>query len=346
VVGLVCMRKTPYFKEKVKAIEVGKKSISQLLKEMTDTGFQGRKLGEAVDVWEEMINQGEKLLIMMGYAGSMSTTGMWKIICWLIENRYIDVLVSTGANISEDILDAMGAGYWKGYHLVDDADLLKHKIDRFYDVYADELEYRKMENLIEEFMMGLDENRVYSTREFLYKFGKWLDGRGLKCILSTAYKHKVPVYCPALVDSGYGVAALTAGVKGKNVTVDMMEDFRELTRVADDIGKSGVIYVGGGVPKDFAQLVTVCRDLIRGGEVPYPHEYAVQITADSPQWGGLSGCTLEEAISWGKTSASGKNIMCHCDATIALPLIAHALSERVKGPRKGPDLAKICEREP
>jgi deoxyhypusine synthase len=149
-----------------------------------------------------------------------------------------------------------------------------------------------------------------------------------------------------LVDSGYGVAALTAGVKGKDLKVDMMEDFRELTRAIDEIGKSGVIYIGGGVPKDFVQLVTVCRDLLRGGEVPYPHDYAIQITTDSPQWGGLSGCTLEEAISWGKTSPEGKNVTCYCDATIALPLIVHALSERIEGPRKGPDLSKICERRP
>ncbi len=343
---MVAMRQTPYFKERVKAVEVGSKSISQLLREMGDTGFQGRKLGEVVDVWEEMINQGDRLLIMLGYAGSMSTTGMWRIICWLIENRYIDVLVSTGANISEDILDAMGAGYWKGHHLVDDEDLLRHKIDRFYDVFADELEYRKMEGLIEEFIMGLDESRVYTTREFLFKFGRFLHERGIHCILSAAYEHRVPVYCPALVDSGYGVAAFTASTRGKHIRVDMMEDFRELTRVVDRVGRSGVVYIGGGVPKDFAQLVTVCRDLMHGGEIAYPHEYAIQITTDSPQWGGLSGCTLEEAISWGKTSATGRNVTCYCDATIALPLVAHALFERVGKPRRGPDLSDVCEREP
>jgi deoxyhypusine synthase len=338
------MRETPYFKEKLKAIEVRGKNISQLLDEMSDTGFQGRKLGEAVRVWEEMLKE-EDMAIFLGYAGSMSTTGMWKIVCWLIENRYIDVLISTGANISEDILDAMGSGYWKGSHLADDADLLKYKIDRFYDVFADELEYRKMENLIEEFILGLDEDHVYTTREFLHEFGGWLRERGLRCIVSVAHEHKVPVYCPALVDSGYGVAALTAGVKGKNIKVDMMEDFRELTRLADGFERTGVIYVGGGVPKDFAQLVAVCIDLLRGGEVPYPHDYAIQITQDSAQWGGLSGCTLEEAISWGKTSPTGKNITCYCDATIALPLIAHALNERVKFKRKAPDLSWVFERK-
>jgi deoxyhypusine synthase len=335
------MRKTPYFVEKVKAIDVGGKKISELLREMGDTGFQGRKLAEAVDVWEEMINRGEDLTIIMGLTGSMSTTGMWKIVCWLIENRYIDILVSTGANISEDILDAMGAGYWKGSHLVDDEDLLRHKVDRFYDVFADEYEYRKMEEMIAEFMRTLDPNKLYTSREFLYKFGRWLDGRGIRCILSAAYRHGVPVYSPALVDSGYGVASMYAD---NGLMIDMMEDFRELSHALKD-RKTGVIYIGGGVPKDFVQLVAVAREFLHGWKESQPHEYAIQITTDSPQWGGLSGCTLEEAVSWGKTSPRGKKITCYCDATIALPFISHALAERVGRPRKGPDLSEICGRE-
>ncbi|HID60527.1 MAG TPA: deoxyhypusine synthase [Hadesarchaea archaeon] len=337
------MRETPYFKEKLETIEVKNKSISQLLAEMAKTGFQGKKLGEAAEVWEEMIKD-DNLTIFMGYAGSLSTTGMWKIICWLIENRYIDVLVSTGANISEDILEAMGGTYWRGSHLVDDHDLLRHKIDRFYDVYADELEYRKMENLIGEFMTELNEDHNYSSREFLHLFGKWLSKRGIKCIVSTAYEYKVPIFCPAIVDSGYGIAAVTTAAKGKNIKVDQMEDFREFLKIGDKSSKTGVIYIGGGVPKDFTQLLAVAVDLTRGGEEAYPHTYAIQITTDSPRWGGLSGCTFEEAISWGKTSATGKNVACYCDATIALPLLAHALNERVKFERKCPDFSRLFEK--
>jgi deoxyhypusine synthase len=337
------MRKTPYFVEKVKAIEVKNKTISQLLAEMKDTGFQGRKLGEAAEVWGEMLRQ-EDLTIFLGYAGSMSTTGMWKIICWLIENRFIDVLISTGANISEDIIEAMGSTYWKGSDKLDDADLLKQKIDRFYDVLVDELEYRKMEQMLREFMESLNWDHDLSSREFLYMLGKWLyEEKGINCIVSTAYRKKVPIFCPAIVDSGYGIAAILAKEKGVKVRIDQVKDFEEIVSIGERSKRTGVIYLGGGVPKDFTQLVAVAVDLKRGGEEPYPHEYAIQITTDSPQWGGLSGCTLEEAISWGKVSPRGKHITCYCDVTIALPLISHALNERVKKRHNAPDFSWLFE---
>jgi len=120
----------------------------------------------------------------------------------------------------------------------------------------------------------------------------------------------------------------------------------------------GVIYVGGGVPKDFAQLLAVSLSLkVNDQRIPrrkgyvrnatkeyyYPHKYAIQITTDSPQWGGLSGCTLEEAVSWGKILSEGEKVTCYCDATIALPLVAHALNERVKFDRKAPDFSWLIK---
>ncbi len=333
------MRKTPYFKEKLETIEVRKKSLSQLLQEMAKTGFQGRKLGEAAALWEEMLGK-KNMAIFFGYTGSMSTTGMWKIVCWLIEKRFIDVLVSTGANISEDILEAMGGTYWRGTDFVDDADLLKHKVDRFYDVYADELEYRKMEGLISEFMETLEEGHPYSSREFLWEFGKWLHRRGINCIVSTAYRKKVPIFCPAIIDSGYGIAYLEAK---KKVCLDQGRDFAELLEIGKRLERRGVIYIGGGVPKDFVQLLAVAIDLLRGGEDPCPHDYAIQITTDQPVWGGLSGCTLKEAISWGKVSPHGKNVTCYCDATIALPLLSHYLNERVRSRRSYPDFSWLLK---
>jgi len=331
---------SPYFQKKLESIEVEKgKSISQLLNEMSKTGFQGRKLGEVAQVWEEMIKD-KDLTIFMGFAGSMSTTGQWKIVKWLIEKRFIDVLVSTGANISEDILEAMGFSYWQGSHLVDDRELYKHRIDRFYDVFASEMEYRKMEGLIGEFTETLDPNYVYSSREYLHLFGKFLNERGINSIVAAAYRSGVPVFSPGLVDSGYGIAnVILRFKKNKRIIIDQMKDFEEIVKIGIESKKTGVIYIGGGVPKDFIQLIAVALEFVKDKE--RPHEYAIQITTDSPQWGGLSGATFEEAISWGKESPAGKNVACYCDATIALPIVVHALAEKVDRRDNPPDFSQL-----
>lgn len=309
---------------------------------MAETGFQGKKLGEVARIWTEMLTS-RGVTIFMGLTGSLSTTGQWKIIRWLIENRYIDVLVSTGANISEDILEALGYHYYQGTWLADDAELLRLKIDRFYDVYADEFQYRKLEDTIKKFAKGLDEDHSYSTREFLWLFGEFLSKRGIRSIVAAAYENKVPIYSPGLIDSGYGVALSLLKREGKLIRVDQTEDMEELAQIAERARKTGVVYLGGGVPKDTIQLATIIKSLSMGGKEETPHEYAIQITADSPQWGGLSGCTLEEAISWGKISSSARKATLYSDVTLALPVIVHALNERVRKRKDPPDLSWVFE---
>lgn len=342
-----------YFKRKVEAIEVKEKTISHLLAEMAKTAYQGRKLGEAVEVWENMLKE-KDLTVIMGFAGSMSTAGQWKIVNWLIENRFIDVLVSTGANVSEDVIDAMGFGYWQGSPFANDVELLKADVNRYYDVYGREADYRKMEELMTEFLLTLKANYPYSSMELLHLFGKWLSKRGIKSIAAVAAENNVPIFCPAISDSAYGEAFLMAKSMGHSILVDQVKEFDQFVEIGEKTKDIGVIYIGGGVPKDFTQLIAISiSPKTMGKGVPgregylrksvkeycYPHKYAIQITTDSPQWGGLSGCTLEEAISWGKIHSEGKRVTVYCDATIALPLIVHALNERVKTKRKAPDLS-------
>jgi len=342
-----------YFKRKVEAIKVKEKSISQLLAEMSRTAYQGRKLGEAVEVWDAMLKE-KDLTIIMGFSGSMSTAGQWTIVNWLMENRFIDVLVSTGANVSEDIIDAMGLGYWQGTQMTNDEALLKADINRYYDVYGKETDYRKMEELMTDFLLTLKTDFSYSSMELLYLFGRWLSKKGIKSIAAVATESKVPIFSPAMVDSAYGEAFLMAKNQGHNILIDSVKEFDQFVSIGEKTKDIGVIYIGGGVPKDYTQLIAISvspktmdkgvqgrEGFLRKGlqEYYYPHKYAIQITTDSPQWGGLSGCTLEEAISWGKIHSEGKRAVCYCDATIALPLITHALNERVKFKRKAPDLS-------
>jgi deoxyhypusine synthase len=342
-----------YFNKKVEAIKVKEKSVSQLLAEMSRTAYQGRKLGEVVDVWESMLKE-KDLTIVMGFSGSMSTAGQWTLINWLTEKRFIDVLVSTGANVSEDIVDAMGLGYWQGSHMANDDALLKADINRYYDVYGKETDYRKMEELLTDFVLTLKIDFPYSSAEFFYLLGKFLSKKGIKSIAAVAAESGVPIFSPAMTDSAYGEAFLMAKNQGRTVTLDSVKEFDQFVSIGEKTKDVGVIYIGGGVPKDLTQLIAISvsprtRDKgvprreghLRKGlqEYYYPHKYAIQITTDSPQWGGLSGCTLEEAISWGKIENAGKRAVCYCDATIALPLITHALNERVKTKREAPDLS-------
>jgi len=342
-----------YFNKKVEAIKVKEKSISQLLAEMSRTAYQGRKLGEAFDVWENMLKE-KDLTIIMGFSGSMSTAGQWTIVNWLIEKRFIDVLVSTGANISEDIIDAMGYGYWQGSHMADDEALLKADVNRYYDVFGKETDYRKMEELMTDFLLTVRTDFAYSSAELLHLFGKYLSKKSVKSIAAVAAENGVPIFSPAMTDSAYGEAFLMAKNKGHPVMLDSIKEFDQFVGIGERTKDIGVIYIGGGVPKDFTQLIAISvspktmdkgvpgrEGHLRKGlqEYYYPHKYAIQITTDSPQWGGLSGCTLEEAISWGKINSKGKRAVCYCDATIALPLITHALNERRKKKRKAPDFS-------
>jgi len=343
------MKKNPYLIKTLSALTIGKKSISQLLDEMAETGFQGKKLGQAVKIWKEMLAD-KNLMILMGYTGSLSTTGQWKLINWLIENRLIDVLVPTGANISEDIVEAMGSRYWQGSHLENDSKLFRAGLNRYYDVYGKENDYLRMTELIAEFIMTLDESYKYSSREFLYLFGKWLWKKNIKSIVAYAAEYGVPIFCPAIADSPYGDAALIAKSKGFHLIIDAIKDYVEFMSLGEKAKDTGVVYIGGGVPKDFIQLLAVTSDLLyenrkvpnkknnlkRQGtnETYYPHKYAIQITTDSPQWGGLSGCTLEEAMSWGKIAQTENHLTCYSEATIALPLVTHALYEKTENKKR------------
>jgi deoxyhypusine synthase len=332
-VGLVSsgIERRDFFRDPVRVIDPEDLTgFEKLLSIMSETAYQGRKLGEVFGVIVKMIRDPD-VTIYMGLAGSMATAGMWGVVSWIIERRYIDVLVSTGANVSEDIYAGMGFPYGRGSPCVDDSLLLKYRIDRFYDVYADEYLYREMERLLKDFIKDLPKNHVYSSAEFLYLLGARLNRLGIRSIATSAYKARVPIFVPAIVDSGYGIASILALKEyGGRVIIDQFKDFEQMVEIAMRSRETGVIYIGGGVPTDTTQLVAVAKALLeereRGSDVSKPHKYAVKITTDLPQWGGLSGATLEEAVSWGKVDALN-SAMVNVDATIALPIISAALRE-------------------
>lgn len=300
--------------------------VDDLVRRMGETAFQGKNLSRAVDVWEEMLKQ--DVTVFFGLAGAMVPAGMRDLVVHLIENRFIDVLVSTGANLFHDIHETLGSPHWQGSASADDRELRDAGLDRIYDVYGVEEEFNDSDRYIYEFSKGL-EKRPYTTREFFRLMGEDLSSRtGSNGILTAAARSGVHVYCPAVADSSVGIAlALEDGPS--HFVFDVIGDVKETAELAARARSTGVVYVGGGTPKNFIQQAEVTADLMCK-EVS-GHKYAVQVTADSPHWGGLSGCTFEEAQSWGKIDRTARHITVNSDATVAMPFIVASLAERLQG---------------
>ncbi|MEE8403096.1 MAG: deoxyhypusine synthase family protein, partial [Candidatus Hydrothermarchaeaceae archaeon] len=147
-------------------------------------------------------------------------------------------------------------------------------------------------------------------------------------IIVSAYETGLPVFVPAISDSSIGIGLMLARRAGKSLPLDVIKDVDEITSMVEKSKSTGVVYIGGGVPKNFIQQTEVALSLL--GSKARGHDYAIQFTTDPPHYGGLSGCTFDEAVSWGKVSTRAKKVQVYVDATIALPIVSHALAEKSK----------------
>jgi deoxyhypusine synthase len=304
-------------------------TTDELLRRMEKISFQGRQLARSARVWETALESGG--FVMMGLAGAMTAAGMRGLVAALIDRGYIDCLVATGANLFHDIYETLGHHHFLGSPDVDDEELFSHSLDRIYDTYADEREFEKLDQWIGQWAVESLENTPYTPREFIFQLGLEIDrltNGAVPGIVTTAARHKFPIYCPAIGDSSIGLGLATAS---KNFVFDIIEDVRETGQLV--VGKDTmVLYCGGGTPKNFIQQTEVTVKLIN--RETSGHKWAVQFITDSPQWGGLSGCTFSEAVSWGKIDPQGEQVTVHCDTTIALPVVASAVMSRVPKPRR------------
>lgn len=310
-------------------LDIKDRSLSEILDGMLKTGFQGRKLAESVQAWHNMLKE-KNMTVLMGLSGAMVPAGMRRVLSYMIQHRMIDCLVSTGANMFHDCHEALGRKHYVGSHLADDEKLFEHGVDRIYDVFAVEEEFRVADNLIADFAEEIGDLSC-SSREFMYLLGKELAKQGAAedSIVVSAYRHNVPIFIPALGDSSIGIGLTIARRKGIKLEIDQIKDVDEITQIVEKSEKTGVVYIGGGVPKNFIQQTEVIASILGmdiGG-----HDYAIQYTSDAPHWGGLSGCTFDEAVSWGKIAAQAKKVQVFVDATIALPIVTQALHEKCKG---------------
>ena len=306
-----------------------KVTADELVRRMGETAFQARNLGVATQVWEAMLK--DEATIFFGLAGAMVPAGMRPLIVYLIENRLIDVIVSTGANLYHDVYESLGFPHAQGDPAGDDVRLAHLRVVRFYDVLAPEHEFARGERFCTEFSLTLDEDRTYTTREYFHLLGKAMAPVAKEeGILTAAAKHGVPIFCPAFGDSVHGLAVAEGRVRtGRRITFDIIGDLLEMVHLSLTAKKSAVIYVGGGTPKNFIQQCGVAGYLF--GRDPHGHSYGIQITMDQPQWGGLSGCTFEEAVSWRKIAPDARFATVNVEATVALPLIVSALAAGANG---------------
>ncbi len=312
-------------------------TVASLLGKMGSTGFQGRNLSSAANIWREMLAEGA--FIIMGLAGAMVPAGMRRLLAFLIEKRYIHCLVSTGANLFHDIHESLGFRHYLGSPLVDDLELRREKIDRIYDIFASDKEFGETDSYVNAFTRTLSFSRAYSTREYFHLLGRRLgeDGKE-KGILTSAAEAGIPVYCPAVGDSSIGIA-IAAFSETRPFLFDATKDVYELARIVFSAESTGVVYVGGGTPKNFVQQAHVTAAVM--GKNVAGHKYAIQITVDAPHWGGLSGCTFDEGQSWGKVAENAPKVTVFCDATIALPILTTALAQNESKKRLSIPLAGL-----
>jgi deoxyhypusine synthase len=295
----------------------------EILQRMERISFQGRNLATAHRIWQKMI-EGDTL-IFLGVAGALSAGGLRLIIAHLIAERYVDCLVSTGANLYHDLHETRGRRHFVGSPREDDEALAAARIDRVYDTYADEEEFIDNDEWIAAFARTL-EPRPYTSREFLHQLGGHLwretarDG-----ILTAAFRARVPVFCPAIADSSIGMGLSQARHRdGRCGQIDIIGDIIESANLVIRRPHTASIVLGGGTPKNFINQASVQAefydDRITG------HRFALQIVTDVPHFGGASGSTLDEAKSWGKLAEGAEQVTVHADATLALPILASALA--------------------
>ena len=329
-------KKQRLLKKRVTQIDLEKaKTASQILDAYRGMSIQARNLGTCAEVLEQMLRDKSRPTVMLGLAGPLIAGGLRKVIRDMIKYRMVDVVVSTGAILYQDFYQARGFGHYVGTPKADDEQLRDLLIDRIYDTYVDEEKFWETDLLIGRFADTL-EPREYSSREFLWHLSALIKDE--QSILYTARKHGVPVFSPALNDSSIGIGLTEHYHRhAKNgtpkISINSIRDNYELTQIVVKSRETAAVYVAGGIPKNYINdsvVMSYIFDVDTGG-----HKYALQVTTDSPHWGGLSGSTLSEAKSWGKVSKKATHAMAFIEPTVSLPLlVAHALQKKAYASRR------------
>jgi deoxyhypusine synthase len=313
--------KTELLSTEVRHLDIKTCDFSAFIEGMQSTAFQARNVGRAAKIYEQMLKD-EQCGVILCLAGSLISAGLKKVVLDMIDHNMVDAIVSSGANIvDQDFFEGLGFKHYQGSISLDDTELQELAIDRIYDTLIDEDQLRICDDTICEIANTLAP-KPYSSREFIQEMGKYLEknAKNKESIVLRAYQKNIPIFVPAFSDcsAGFGLVMHQVARPDQHVSIDSVKDFRELTQLKIHAKETGLLMVGGGVPKNFAQDIVVAAELL-GEDAPL-HKYAIQITVADERDGALSGSTLREACSWGKVSVVHEQ-MVYAEATLALPLI-------------------------
>ena len=297
--------KKDFLNKPVEHIDITKFDARPIISSMEKMSFVSRETANAAKIYNEMLSE-KDCTIFLTLAGSTSAAGCMHIYRDLVKYNMVDAIVATGASIIDmDFFEALGFKHYQGSQFQDDTELRKNYIDRIYDTYIDEEELQHCDKVIGEIADSL-EPRPYTSREFISELGKYLKKNAKKkgSLIEMSYDYQVPIFCPAFTDSsaGFGLVMHQEKNPKKHMTIDSIREFRELTEIKIKSKGSGLIMIGGGVPKNFIQDTVICAELL-GKDVDM-HKYAIQITVADTRDGACSSSTLKEASSWGKVDTS------------------------------------------
>jgi deoxyhypusine synthase len=315
--------KKDFLKDTIKHIDIKQHNVVSLVDSMEHMAFSARDLNRAAKIYDMMLKDKECGVILT-LAGSLFSAGLKKIVHDMIMNNMVDAIVSTGAiMIDQDFFEALGFKHYLGTPFSNDTELRDLAIDRIYDTFIDEDELRICDETCKKICDSL-EPRPYSSREFIWEMGKYLENNGGPkvddSVIFAAYKKNVPIFVPAFSDcsAGFGFIVHQSENPLSHVSIDSAKDFLELTKIKISCKETGILMIGGGVPKNFTQDIVVAADILDGKAEM--HKYAIQITVADQRDGALSGSTLKEASSWGKVETTFEQ-MVYSEATIAMPLV-------------------------
>ncbi len=345
------LKKEDLLSHKIQHVDITAHNPVPLVEAMRHMAYSARDLARAAEIYDRMLGDKDCGVILC-LAGSLISAGLKKVFVDLVRNRMVDCIVSTGANIvDQDFFEGLGFHHYLASERLkaglDDDQLRNLHIDRIYDTLIDEDELRICDDTTRQIADALPP-RPYSSREFIREMGAYLAERnkGADSIVRSAYEEDVPIFCPAFSDcsAGFGlVAHQHARGDQPKVGIDSVKDFYELTQIKIANPTTGILMIGGGVPKNFTQDIVVAAEIL--GEEPPMHKYAIQVTVADVRDGALSSSTLKEASSWGKVDTAYEQ-MVYSEATLAVPLITGYAYHQGAGKSAPPNALHGCWSRP